>query len=173
MTNRSMGRSCRLLGALRMTLRVCTRSYTLRLEWYTLRQWINCSLSKSLSRRLSALCSFLTLADRVRALEATELAEELSDMRSRSVLLMLAVRRERGATLERVREQTLRAGGAALDLRLASRLQSSYIHAVRLWQSIHLLLEICWTERWNGQLQRAIKSNKLISTYHALDISDR
>jgi hypothetical protein len=80
-----------LLGAFRMILRVCTRSYTLRLEWYTLRQWMNCSLSNSLSRRFKALWSFFTLADSVRALEATELAEELSDMRSRSMLLMPTV----------------------------------------------------------------------------------
>lgn len=111
MTSRSMGKSCRLLGALRMTLRVCTRSYTLRLEWYTLRQWMNCSLSKSLSRRFSALWSFLTLAESVRALEATELAEELSDMRSKSVLLILVVRPVRGATLARVSEHARRVCG--------------------------------------------------------------
>lgn len=50
---------------------------------------MNCSRSESLSRRFSALWSFLTLAERVRALDATELAEELSDTRSRSVLLIL------------------------------------------------------------------------------------
>ena len=135
-TSRSMGRSCRLLGALRMTLRVCTRSYTLRLEWYTLRQWMNCSLSKSLSRRLSALCSFLTLADSVRALEATELADELSDMRSRSVLLILAVWPGHGATLVRVRELAWQAGGTGWDRRAASRppedVHPGYIHAVYL-----------------------------------------
>lgn len=108
---------------------------------------MNCSLSKSLSRRLSALWSFLTLADSVRALEATEFAEELSDMRSRSVLLILVVWPEHGATLVRVRGRALRAEGAELDRHRSSRvledLRSGYTHGVRLKQ-INYYSEFDW-----------------------------